>query len=753
MEQVFIKILNMGISAGWLILAVIVLRFLLKRAPKWIPCLLWGIVAFRLICPFSIESSFSLIPSGEAIKAPSSYSGGYEIDSGVAVINKAFDQAVFPLTKPTGTVYENVSANAETKTGAEPEITAIFVLSIVWMIGMTGMIVYAAVSYFLLRRKVRTAVLTEGTVMICDEIDSPFIMGLFRPLIYMPSSLNDDDVIYVLAHERAHLRRRDHWWKAMGFVLLAVYWFHPLVWVAYILLGKDIELACDESVISEFDMTQKKAYASTLLTCSMHRKMVLSYPLAFGEVGVKDRVKAVLHYKKPAFWIVTGAVVVCAAVAVCFLTNPKQDGNSDVENHQNEDEYVAEKYRELEEELGKLSEEKNDLSVKMESITNSGKEKKVGEAAKNLLQRPVINLTDSTGTDLTELLYADGERIIFSGYFGLFVYSKETKSIIRGVDLEVIGCNFTQGDNYCEKWCSADGDTVYLHPLTGQQMYVYHVMEDTLERKPYDLEHIELHALPGYSEELDANYGDYDLWADGSQMMCTLLKNRCATIGELAYADFAYGVADEKSSLYYPLFPTDDSVGAMDFAPKDLTEEKSVSDWVSKIDLPPQYYFGNYQNYIGWKGGFLILPISYEAAGSQGSAPAEWQYSGLLSMIPKENTDITYTSGIPDLSGIPLQNHSEVEYIKVIGLERSTMQWPAIMVKESHDLYTAADLYDLKEKGVDVESEDFDPTSEYWTFYFVKESEDNYFVLSLSMKEFTQEEAERIAKSVIININ
>lgn len=310
MSSFFLKIVNMSIAASWLILAVVLLRVVLKKAPKWINVLLWGIVAFRLICPFSFESALSLIPSAETISPEIMMDWTPEISTGVSSI----DKVVNPIITDTFAPEPIASAN--------PLQLLIPVLAIVWAIGIIAMLVYAAVSYFRLQKKVGASLSVRDNIWICDDIQTPFILGFFKPSIYIPSGTDEAQLPYIIAHENAHLKRCDHWWKPLGYLVLAIHWFNPLVWIAYILLCRDIELACDEKVIRGLNQNESISYSEALLSCSVNRRTVMVCPLAFGEVGVKERVKNVLNYKKPAFWIVAIAVVSSIVLGVCFLTNP-----------------------------------------------------------------------------------------------------------------------------------------------------------------------------------------------------------------------------------------------------------------------------------------------------------------------------------------------------------------------------------------------------------------------------------------------
>ena len=442
MTDVFYKILQMSISASWLILAIVVLRIFLKKVPRKIICFLWALVAIRLVCPFAIESRFSLIPDTQGIfadyenqlenagtdnvnaglqdmsgalggaldnegaaggnadmvsgklnneidnaagnitvgdnaagnitagnTADGNITGGSVSDGGIAAGNIAdknnmsgnmtYGNAATGSLTDGDIVDGNINAgnipnissfkgnldNADNNlSGAatsdnqkaaagNPGYTAILAgklggislgrFAFIWTAGCVILLLYAVCSYILLKRKTGAAFNNGENIYICDDIDTPFILGIFSPKIYIPSLLTEEERGYVIAHEKAHLKRLDCVWKPLGFILLAVYWFNPLSWVAYILLCRDIELACDERVIADKDIEYKKQYAMTLLNCSSPKKMVSACPLAFGEVSVKTRIKTVLNYKKPAFWLVLAAVAACVVVMVCFMTNPK----------------------------------------------------------------------------------------------------------------------------------------------------------------------------------------------------------------------------------------------------------------------------------------------------------------------------------------------------------------------------------------------------------------------------------------------
>lgn len=313
MNEFFLKIINMSISASWLIFAVLILRLVLKKAPKWVNVLLWGIVAIRLICPFSFESALSLIPSAETFPKKIISGPSFDVQSGITPVDNRINDYLGDR------YFEGVTVPANNGN------TIMTILTIVWTIGILLLVAYTVISYWRLHREIDTAVRYKDNIFQSENVSSPFVLGLIKPRIYLPFKLDGQDMEHVVAHEQAHIRRKDHWWKPLGFLLLTIHWFNPLMWLAYVLLCRDIELACDEKVIKGLSNEQRADYTQALVACSVNRRMIAACPLTFGEVGVKERVKSVMNYKKPAFWVIIIAVIVCVGVAVCFLTNPKQD--------------------------------------------------------------------------------------------------------------------------------------------------------------------------------------------------------------------------------------------------------------------------------------------------------------------------------------------------------------------------------------------------------------------------------------------
>lgn len=699
MSALFLKILNLSINASWLILAVIAARLLLKKAPRWISCLLWGLVAVRLLCPISLESVLSILPSAKVVPDNIEMVQDPHIDSGVRII----DNAVNPVIEK--------SFSPDAASSVNPMQVVVFMGSIIWLTGMTVMLLYALISYILLRRKVRASVAMNDRVKECDEVDSPFILGIFRPEIYVPSGINEDTLELVIAHEEAHLKRHDHWWKPFGFVLLAIHWFNPLCWVAYILLCRDIEAACDEKVIKDKDREYMAAYSQALLDCSVNRRIIAACPLAFGETGVKERVKGVLNYKKPAFWVIIVAVIACIVVAICFMTNPAKritlpDNPVVFSIHDNPDGYIE--YHWEENGLVYVPYMPLDPGLAGDCI---GYDELEGEFESYVCK--------VDGLSETEWICDVSSETVNGHTAGMIMREINVKKVPEGWESE-----YKWNIPYTDYVGDAPTVTEIASRLPYPEEYQYDHIEIQSGEEPYGLT-VFLKGKPSI---------------DATQFQ-TAANKAFESIGNLGSITFS--VVDSEETVTF--------LAAEDIITDDLgsgaISNESVTDWMD-ITLPSGYSISSFRDDIGWQGGSLILPGSYDIAAGFDSAPSEWIYSGLISRMPADNTGVTYKNGIPDLSGIPMNNHTDAEYIKVIGLERSNMQWPAIMLKENHDLYTASDMSRLSASGIDTEAMDL--TSDYWSFWFVKEGEDTYYLLTLSAKDFTQEEAEEIASTVSI---
>lgn len=324
MYPLFTRLMNMSLLAGIVVIVILILRLFLKKAPKKFVCLLWALVALRLILPFSISSSLSAF---NLLKLDTNESGQVEYFQ----YNERTEKPLLTFDHP-GLVNDNMSPDSVTF-GTKTTGVYMPALTYVWIFGVGCMLAYAAFSCMQLRRETAASIKSTGNIYVCDDIDSPFILGIVSPRIYLPSGMSEETKKSVIAHEKIHIQRRDHWWKPLGYLLLSVYWFNPLLWLAYVLLCRDIEAACDEKVIKDMDRESISAYSEALLSCAVHRRMITACPVAFGETDVKGRVKKVLNYKKPAFWIICLAVVLCIVAAVCLLTDPADVGNG-VKDHQ-----------------------------------------------------------------------------------------------------------------------------------------------------------------------------------------------------------------------------------------------------------------------------------------------------------------------------------------------------------------------------------------------------------------------------------
>ncbi len=304
METLFIKLINLSIYASVLVAAVLLLRLVSRRSPKWVICLIWALVGIRLVVPFSIQSSFSLLPQSEPVSST----------------------ALFKTVSMSQAQEGIVSSGAASVTEASRSgSSSVFhILSYIWLFGVILMLLYGVISYIVLRKTLRTATLYDDGIRQSEKVDSPFVLGFLRPTIYIPYTLFGKDLEYVLSHEKTHIRRKDHLWKPAGFLLLSVYWFNPAIWLAYAALSKDIELACDETVIRSLDKDERKNYSRALLNLSIRQKLITACPVAFGKTAVRNRVDHVMNYKKPALWSVVITIACCVAVGICFMTEPQK---------------------------------------------------------------------------------------------------------------------------------------------------------------------------------------------------------------------------------------------------------------------------------------------------------------------------------------------------------------------------------------------------------------------------------------------
>lgn len=430
--DLFVDVVNMSITASYVIMFVLVARLCLKKAPKIFSYSLWSVVLFRLVCPFSFSSALSLLhtasgSSGKVQYIPSNIGlmEQPQINTGIKGVDSAIN-ASLPLATPYAS--------------ANPMQIILFVLAAIWAAVIVALLLYSVISYLMLKRKVSTAMLAKDNIFESETISSPFVLGIINPKIYLPTGLKDTERSYILKHEQTHIRRFDHLIKPFAFLTLCVHWFNPLVWISFMLMTKDMEMSCDERVLKELGTGIKKDYSTSLLSLAIDQRMISASPLAFGESNIKARIKNVLNYRKPAFWVTVVAVIAVAGIAIGLISNPTPSF-SDAD------------YK--------------PAVTTLEPVT------------------PEWSPEQTIGADMAVLDYASDDMVIFHGYFGLYVYDLNTMELVRSLDLKPIKCNFTQGDEYCEVSVSMDGNTVQLHPINSDNMYVYTVSDHSLYETDY----------------------------------------------------------------------------------------------------------------------------------------------------------------------------------------------------------------------------------------------------------------------------
>lgn len=533
MQGVFLKIVLMGINASWMIFAVLLLRLFFRKSPKWIVCFLWILVGIRLICPYDMESAMSLVPV--QIKVPfiesekntnNEKNATYiQIDHNSFVdSNIKFAKRSFQLQYTDGIEGDVMADNRnilpdDTKGKIELDRTVIRIFIVIWLCGMFVMFFYFILNCLYIHKKTEIATHLKENIWESEFVDSPFIFGLFRPKIYIPYGKDEKQLVYILAHERTHLKRKDHILKLAAFLILSVYWFHPLVWISYILLGRDIELACDEKAVLTMDKQERKNYLLALLSCSTARTNASVYPLAFGKIGIKERVIRMKKWKKQSCILIFSTFFACVIVTVCFFTNPKRAETKGVVTTQTSQ---------------TVPKETNKDFVSME------------------VKQASVNLSENTGADGIMIYYVDDKKIIFGGNFGLFVHDKNSGRIVQSLNLEYIGCNQTQGDNYCEIAVDKGGQRVYLNPVRQNKLYILDLLSDTLEERDYpksdiwkdsslELFHIENPKQVAYH--------------DGKEEKICILNENDFTIGNCTYAECSNNEMKKKEEMvYYPLF-------------------------------------------------------------------------------------------------------------------------------------------------------------------------------------------------------
>ena len=542
----FDQILEMSLTASIAVIAVLLIRLALIRFPKKYSYWLWMVVLFRLLCPISIGSAFSIF---NFVRYWSNFLERSDISPPSSEVeflpNEQITTTAIPAMNGETASEQTAHTYASEETSYIPmeTITSHWwkVAALIWIAGIAIFLGYSLYQYVRLHKRVKRATLLRHNIYECENISSPFVMGLFSPRIYLPYGLEKRKQDFILTHEKYHIRRGDHLIKLIAFLALGLHWFNPLVWISWFFLQRDMEMSCDEKVVSLLGNEFKKEYSSLLLSFSTNQRPNLGGPLAFGESDTEKRIKNILHFHQPGRLAAVLGIFLLAFLILGFGTSevPSSDGGSSTGSKEGllffEETQVTEGRT-----GGVPGTDSNTTSDYMSPI---------------LVMEPVIDLDATTGADGYFVYYADEHRIIFGGYFGLFVYSKDEERLIRSVDLEPIGCNYTQGDSYCEIFVSEDGETVYLHPIDYTGMYVYEVTNNSLFEIAYDLTGVEL----------------YDgLTADGSATYMTpegpvsdLMRGQYGTLGDIGYTD-------ENGLNHYLLLPplyTD----TVYFEPEDIT--------------------------------------------------------------------------------------------------------------------------------------------------------------------------------------
>lgn len=515
MREVFAAILDNAMVAGIMILVIVLIRVFMRKMPKFICPLLWGLVGIKLLLPFDIRSAFGLLPGDKIVEYSGQEQAPVIVKTGMRMVDEGTNHFIG----------NNINSPSATRVqGNFYDVCVYF-----WLAGIFVLFLYMLISCIVMRKVTSCSVAVEENVRICDEINRPFLLGIIRPQIYLPSGIEKDKYEYIVAHEKMHIKRGDHIWKILGFFLLSIYWFHPLCWLAYYLFCKDVEFACDEKVISGRDSLWRANYCQTLLECSTDRRKIMFVPLGFGEVGVKERVKKVMGYKKTKISIAIFLILICGITVICFGT--RHNGSDDTNNSAKREETVDNKSTEQEEIVG---------------------------------QKPTINLDDYPGADGTHLYYADENKIIFADYYGLFIYDTENHKYIQSVDLKPIGCDKTQGDDACEIAVNKDGTKVYLHVMSDKEnMYEYSVENNTFVKKKYALDENDLYKgiIDGSGSE--ANFTT----STGKKNSCYIVNGYSNPLGELGYIRYD---PDADYDLVFPLFVTDDLKNAAYFNRSDI---------------------------------------------------------------------------------------------------------------------------------------------------------------------------------------
>lgn len=539
-NTLFPLVLNMSLTGSIAIVSVMAVRLFLRRMPRIFSYFLWAVVLLRLLCPVSFSSILSVFRMADVTVT----GGGMMVYMPQANLPMNLSGQIASVPEvagqdnaPAGSKFTNTKNDRESgakNTGTPPDIRA--VCGVLWLTGAAALWIYGIISVMRLRKKLAGAVAEEKNIYLCDYIGTAFVMGILRPRIYLPTTLSPEERRYILYHEQTHIRRGDHIFRLLAFLALSVHWFNPLVWCAFYLSERDMEMSCDEAVMRKMGTDLRAAYSASLLNLASGKKVFAALPPGFGEGDVKCRIKNIMHYRKTAVFIALPVFVLVAVILIALGSNPSEDDSGDGNVSGN---ILSENVIPENDSAENNTEEQQEGSSEGINSLQEPETQPLPEGVERIpVTPPVITNETILGADGPSLDYADAGMLVFHDYFGLFVYDISQSEIIGAVDLKAIGCNFTQGDAYCEVMVSSDGRVVYLHPLDITDMYIYNIAEKTLARQKYDVEGVEMFSR--LKKTSDCVSPDYTVWRSEN---CVSLMG-----GYFLYLESGSGMAED---IYY----------------------------------------------------------------------------------------------------------------------------------------------------------------------------------------------------------
>lgn len=522
MDRIFVEIWNMSVQTGIVICFILLARWVfgLCRVPKKYSYFLWLIPFVRFVSFVSVQSVFSLLPGK---------TGAFH-ETAVSWLKQSAQNPQMTSSFPVLNRIDLSSLAPTPQASADPLQILTGICGYIWVLVAVVLAVYSLGRLLLLKKKLRLSIRLRENIYLTDEINMPFVIGIIKPRIYLPSDLEERELEYVILHEQTHIRRHDMVIKAAAFLITLLHWFNPLAWAAFFCMANDMEMSCDEAVMRKLGQEREAEYAQTLLKLSVGRRRLQQITLAFGEGNTKGRVKNIIKYKKPLAITGAFALLATAALTLGLLTDPP--------GAENEPE----------------QESMSVMSSGQDQMETTGEQSATFDTVAQIeIQTPEISPDMTLGADGVFLDYADNGIIIFHDYFGLFVYSIGAQGMtllqplpegfIGAVDLKAIGCQDTQGDNFCEVRVSADGRRVYLHPQQESDMYVYDVYSQSLTRQSYSLEGIALfddyvnrEEMSGVVDSICSPQGI--LFSDGASPYYGYLISEDGTLGALAYVEY-----------------------------------------------------------------------------------------------------------------------------------------------------------------------------------------------------------------------